>query len=436
MQQLSYWHHHTSRPPRLNNLTNFLPSQADIIIVGAGISGLSLAHHLQESGKKVVVLEANQVGYGATAYCSGMLTNEPGEDYIQLLKKHGVAHVRRVSDSLKFGINAIEDYLLTQDHNTDYRRVDSLYVGYSNKDTFHLEAEFQVRNAAGLRSEMLNKTQLTQSFPWIKGSSAIATAGNAEINPLAFLYSLADIAINNGTIVVEDCLVEKIKKNKGSWSVYTTKGEISSPVVSINCDAELEKISKGRVQPVLPISEAIIVTEPVSELADLASSQLLWNNFELFDYARILPEGRIMMGSGQTLLVGKELEVLKSDEEKLMTALQDFFELTSTPKIEDIWRKSFGVTSDDLPFIGPIENNLYLAGGYNGHGLVLGFLAGELLASHILNRPHPYQDLFHPQHRKNLKSLGYKFLALPKLRSLAARILVDSMRRKDKRNRA
>ncbi|HBL39572.1 TPA: hypothetical protein DDZ10_02770 [Candidatus Uhrbacteria bacterium] len=388
MQEESYWIEKANHVPVFSSV---LPASADTVVVGGGIAGLSTAYHLLQAGRSVVVLERAGVGQGATGHSTGMLTGEVGSDYVELYRRRGLGFVRRVFDALTYGGDLLRDTVLKEKIDCDWQSVRALAFGTTIESVRSARDEFEMLRTLHVPVEWLNGEKVTDRFAFLRLRAGLLSAGHAVVDPYQLALGLARSVVANGGTLVEEVAYEGYHCEGDVMVVRTSQGTLTARCLFLCSDNDAGAWLSGRV-PLVSVTETVAVTEPVDIVPGWTQGELLWNEFPLFEYARRLPDRRIMFGSGRSSKLSHTSHV-PMDRSLMRRVFEETFTIPY-PRIDYLWRGSFGVTDDELPYAGEVEPGVYLAGGYNGHGLILGFLSGELLARMATGQPHPYVDLF------------------------------------------
>ena len=205
---------------------------------------------------------------------------------------------------------------------------------------------------------------------------------DGAIQPAVFVRRLAAAAIEAGAAIVEHDRVDSLDTLDADEVVVATDGYGRGLIPEL-ADA------------VWPARGQVVATEPLGErLFDYPHYAR-----QGFDYWQQLPDGRVVLGGFRDFSIMSELTDVEETTAVIQEALDAFLvELVGRmPTVTHRWAGIFGLTQDLLPLVGRVRDGVWIAAGYSGHGNVLGFLSGELVASAILGQADPLLELFDPR---------------------------------------
>ncbi len=344
----------------------------DVEIVGAGITGISAALTFAEAGWRVRLHDARGVAEGASGRNGGFalrggampydrarewLGGERAAEYWQLTEQQLDRFAGLVGDAL--------------------RRTGSLRLAADEEERDELRAEFEALGEDGFEAEW--RTDLVRGrFP-----AAIFHPSDGATQPARLVRRLAQRAANAGVEIVENHRVQSVDELEAEQVLVATDGYPSGLL------GEIEGL-------IVPTRGQMIATEPISELL-----------FECphygrhgFDYWQQTPDGRILAGGFRDFALDSEFTADEVTTPTIQAALESFVaNLVGRPvKVTHRWAGIFGMVFDFLPVVGPVpkSDRAWVAGGYSGHGNVVGFLCGDLVAKAMLGDAHPLLGLFDP----------------------------------------
>lgn len=441
MKKQSYWVDTTSK--KYASHGSALPENADLLVVGGGISGLSTAWHALQAGLSVVICEKDSIGEGSTVHSAGMLTIEPGLEYYEVEQKYGLWYAKEMLQAYQYALDSLEKFV--QDHNIDcgYMRLPSYAVAEHADESAEVRIDFDLKRKLGLKSSFVDESESKKTFAHLNVDTAIKTEGNGAMNPAQFVHGLAQLVEEAGGIICENTEVLNWEKTVAGFTVQTSHGTVSAKHVSVNADSHIYKWYP-ELQPLFNSKESLCVTAPIEDVSAFMPNALVWNLYWLFEYYRVLPDNRILFGSTQTMRLenedGLDEDGLRVHDpvpvEEMQAYLNAFFvnapeELT----IDYLWSGNFAISGDELPYVGQMPDETYAAGGYNGHGLLLGFISGELIVGGITGKYHPLLHLFSPSRKRGLRDKLYRWLPSKKLRHLGLRMYLTALRFRDSLDR-
>ncbi len=356
-------------------------TRCDVCVIGAGFTGISAALQLAERGYKISVVEANQVGWGASGRNGGQLIGGiSGEE--RLRKAHG----KDVSDLLwnmrwaghEIIKQRVGKYAINCDLKFGY-----MDVAIKPRHWRDLQAEYDSLQ----RPDFPHKTRLVpqQEMADVLGTKAyiggLINMANGHLHPLNLCSGEAAAAAQQGTDIFERSPVIRIEHG-GKPRVHTEHGSVTCDFVILagNAYHGLEARRLGGI--VFPAGSFIIATEPLSdELVneinplDLA----VCDPNHVLDYFRFSADKRLLFG-GRCNYSGREP---RSIRKSIFPRMIKIFPQLKDVRVEYEWGGKIGIVINRIPHIGRLDNNIFYAQGYSGHGVNVTHLAGQVVADAV-----------------------------------------------------
>jgi glycine/D-amino acid oxidase-like deaminating enzyme len=385
----SFWPTTVDAIPEHGALTG--TARADVAVIGAGFTGLNAALTLAQAGRDVVVLEAEQPGWGASGRNGGFcclggakagpqaflrrFSEDETRDYYRA-EREAVDHVAAVLDGHGIGADTHShgETLLAHRH----RDVAGLHVLADEIRHWHqTEAEFLPQGALaehGLAS------------PEFHG--ALTTPVGFALNPMKYVLGLARAAKNAGVRIFGGSAVSAVDRD-GEYILRTGTGELRAKTVIFATNGysrdDLPGWFSGRY---LPVQSNILVTRPLTadELAaqGWTSDQMCYDTRHLLHYFRLMPDRRMLFGLRGAMRAtpaehAKTRAAARADFERIFPAWRH----VETPYF---WSGLANLARNLMPFAGPVPgmDGAYAALCYHGNGVAMGSYAGRLLAAQII----------------------------------------------------
>ena len=359
-------------PPRARTQHD---GRVDVAIVGAGVTGCSAALRLAEGGLRVRVFDQRGVAEGASGRNGGFALRGGATRYDIARETYGVDSARELWHWTERALDRMEP--LAGDALT---RRGSLRLAADEEERDNIRAEYEAMREDGIAAEWVD--DLPAHLRAFYG--AIDHPGDGSLQPARFVRRLASRAAVAGAEFREHERVDDVAALDAEHVVVATDGYGHGLV------AEL-------ADTIWPTRGQVIVSEPLD--------RVLYDRPHYarqgFDYWQQLPNRRIVLGGFRDVSIMDEL----TDVEEMTPVIQESLErfmgelIGETPRISHRWAGIFGLTQDMLPLVGrvPAREGLWVAAGYSGHGNVLGFACGELVADAILgDTSSPQLELFDP----------------------------------------
>ena len=343
-----------------------------MLVVGGGVTGCAAALTLAEAGLRVRLRDEREIAGGASGRNGGFALRGGAAPYDVTADSIGRGQARRLWRLTEDALGRIES--LAGDA---FRRTGSLRLAADEEERDALHVEYELLCEDGFAAEWV-QDPLDGRF-----RAAIFHPGDAALQPARWVRRLAVLAAEAGVEINEHSRVESLGDVDAERVLVATDGYPSGLLGSI----------EGLI---VPTRGQMIATEPLAERI-----------FECphygrhgFDYWQQTPDGRILAGGFRDWALESEFTADERTTAPIQGALESFVaELVGRPvAVEHRWAGIFGLVMDFLPVVGPVpgEDQVWVAGGYSGHGNVLGLMCGELVAQAMLGREAPELALFDP----------------------------------------
>ena len=368
--------------------------QTDLLVVGAGVTGLSAALHAAQRGARVMVLEASDIGWGASGRNNGQviptLTRADPDVLVAAFgQEHGEALVALLRDSadMLFG--------LVRQHGIDCEAVQNGWVQPAHR-TSRLalsRSRCEQWQRRGAPAEMLDRDQvaaITGSHFWCGGWT---NPSGGHVNPLGFTRGLARAALQAGASVHTHTPVGALQRQGQGWRVATACGGVQARrvLVATHSYSGLAAPSPwpGLPQTLVPVRSYQLATAP---LPPALRASILPHNHALSDtqadlhFAHLDAQGRIVTGGALAFASRYDLRLRRRIGQRLLKLFPQLQAL-GTIDFNHLWHGVFAVTPDKLPRFWRLDDGVLGWVGCNGRGLAFGTALGPVLADAALDGP-------------------------------------------------
>jgi glycine/D-amino acid oxidase-like deaminating enzyme/nitrite reductase/ring-hydroxylating ferredoxin subunit len=366
----------------------------DVVIIGGGITGISVAERLVHAGRSIVVLEAQAVGDGTTGRSTGNLYGPVGGGLFELGRKWGDDVAEQVVRSRLLAIDMIERNVLERGLECQFARQPwTLYSMAGLPDEIaQIEHEFDAVRGAGLDARLSNDLPL----PWMI-RKALVVGGQAQINPFVYVRQLAN------AIASEQC---RICEYSEVLDIDVDEGIVRTADHAVRADhiVMATHVPKGFhvLQTELGPYREHAVAAPMG--AKTLPGGIFWSAGEDMTSIRRAE----IDGQAYVLVIGEKFKTGQhGNPELLWNTLEDRLRSRfDVPGASFRWAAQQYRSADGLPYIGSGmgASNLYLATGFGADGLTWGTLAGAMIADEICGRSNPYAELYSPRRFTPVKS--------------------------------
>lgn len=374
-------------------------ASCDVGVVGGGIAGLSAALHLAERGYRVVLLEAEHVGWGASGRsgAQAIFGLAAGQDKLEALV--GPADARRMWDMSLEALALMRELIARHAIDCDYV-AGQMHVAIKPRQRAELAAWYQsLHDDHGYQSlSLLDRDATRRLVASERYIAALHDSNSGHIHPLKYVRGLAVAAQRAGVTVHEHSRVLRYRRDQGAVTLVTAEGELACRQVVFAGNAWLGKAAPTLARRIVPVSTYIVATEPLGEARarallpeNTAVSDINW----IIDYFRRSADHRLLFGGRVNY---SALGAFDSAGATRARMLRVFPQLQDV-KIEHAWGGYLDITLNRAPDFGRIEPEVYYLQGFSGHGIALTGMAGKLVAEAIAGEAERFDVFSRIPHR-------------------------------------
>ena len=359
-------------------MSSELPKTADVVVIGGGVMGCSIAYHLAQRGVKDVVLLEKEpfLGSMSTGQCAGGI-------------RHQFSSAINIELS-KVSLQMLDRFAEEMDQEIDLRWVGYLFVLTDPADIEPFRENVRLQHRHGIMTQWLEPAEIKALVPQVNVDGALAGTfydGDGLADPSSVVAGYAKNARRLGAKLLNNVEVTGIERNQGAiTAVQTNQGRIATPIVVNACGAWAPQIAAMvEVQlPIQPIRRQIVVTTPLPSLRPD------------FPFVLFFKEALYFHPEGKGILTGKSNHnetpgfKLKVDEDWELRHMEEA--IYRLPLLEQAgllahWAGMYEVTPDAQAIMGAIPGvaGFYTAAGFSGHGFMHGPVIGLLMAEEILD---------------------------------------------------
>jgi glycine/D-amino acid oxidase-like deaminating enzyme/nitrite reductase/ring-hydroxylating ferredoxin subunit len=371
----------------------------EIVIVGSGIAGMSVAYELVKAGKDVVILDRGPIGKGMTSRTTAHLTAQCDDGFHEMIGRRGEELARSWYESQAASIDRIETNQRELHIDCDFRRLEGYLFQAPETEPEMLDREYEATKKVGM------PVFQEKGVPF-RGQAATPTLrypNQATFHPLKYLAGIAAAIRKAGGRFYAETTVERVEEDANGVQVTTTAGHVigaKQAVVATNSPINDRYAIHTKQAPYRTYAMAFSIAH------DRLPDGLYWDTFDPYHYVRLQPGG----GSDILIVGGEDHKTGEADDaERRFTRLEAWMRslLPDLGKELHRWSGQIQDTIDFAGFIGrnPGSKRSYVVTGDSGQGMTHGSVAGILISDLILKGDSPWIAVYDPS-RKPLKAAG------------------------------
>lgn len=368
---------------------------AEIVVLGAGITGALVARALAVEGADVLVVDRHDVGMGSSAATTGLLqyaTDSPLSELVAQLGEQVAADVYRMGLD---AIDTIEALCLELSDSCGFARRPSLYLASRKSAVRMLTREYAIQKRHGFDVELLDR-QAIQDLYSFEAAAGLYCQGDAEVDCYRLVHALLADAVARGARVFDRTEVVRVTTSRGGVVLETERGcriTAGTLVSAAGYQTEEELI---RTSAKLSSTWAF-ASEPVDSFTGWKDRCLIWETARPYFYLRTTDDGRVIAG-GQDVGSPSRHESqreLERQTDALASRVRRMFPDLEM-EIAYRWAGVFAATADSLPLIGTLPDfpNTWFALGYGGNGITFSAIAASIVRDAYLGLRHPATAMF------------------------------------------
>lgn len=401
-----YWYSLKNPKP---NETLWGEIKTDIVVIGAGMTGLSCAQKIHDAGRKVVVIEKDFCGSGASGKTSGFITPDSEIELSSLLDTYGPEKARRIWEFVIYGVNSIRKNIERYNISCDYQRQDSLFIANNTSSFKHIKKEHEARTQLGYTSTLYNNTKVKKIIGSKEYEGAVRYPDTFGMNSYLYCQSMKEILQASGVRIYEQTPAKSIVGHE----MVTPHGKITADHIIVCTDRFIPDLGILKKE-IYHVQTFLGITKPLSLDQVRAifpnDAMMVWDTDLVYNYFRLTGDNRLLIGGGDLLYTYAHNVTNNTARfgRRLKNYIKKKFPMVDI-EMEYLWPGMLGVSKDLLPIIGPDENNdcMFYVGAATG--LPWAVALGQYAADHFLYNRNEFDETF-SQHRK--------FVIGPRLQSL------------------
>ena len=353
--------------------------RADVVVVGAGYTGLSAALHLAERGGDVVVLDGAEPGWGASGRNGGQIIPGLKHDPDELEHQFGHETGRRMWEIAGGAADFVFELIARHKIACHAERCGWIAAAPHAAALESLRSRTEQWQRRDAPVELLDSKRIAELTGTTSYAGGMLDRRAGALQPLAFVRGLARAAQQAGATIHGGSLVRGLEVASGGWRVATQAGTVTARSVILATNAYTDDLWPGLRRTVLPVQSYQVATRPLPEDVRrqvLPGGQVVSDLRRILFYFRLDPAGRLLMG-GRGPLDDRGDPALFA---RLEAVARRLFPQIGVASWEHRWSGRVALTADHLPHLHEPRPGVLIGLGYNGRGVAMATVMGKLLA--------------------------------------------------------
>ena len=362
------------RPPDLEG-----DCRVDVAIVGAGLSGLWLAHHLRHRGAAVLVLDQTHPAHGASGRNAGFVLAGTRDLYASAVRRLGRTDAREWLELSRLNRRLLEELAKAAPDDIGLQSTGSVYLADPD-EAADLRDTVEFLREDGVPASVALPGDLSQALKRLAAPLAAHFPEDGAVHPARLVHQLWQVAGRQGVRIVGHAPVTRVVSSPAGVTLTTPRGMVRAARVVLAVNAWLPQILPEAEEWVRPVRAQVLATAPVDPLYE-------WPVYASHGYLywRQRPDGRLIVGGYRHLDPAAEVGYPLVLHAKIQGRLEELAGRIAGGPVEVThrWAGTMGFSPDHLPFVEEVEPGVHVVGGYSGHGVALTAALAEVLARHL-----------------------------------------------------
>lgn len=397
----TYWQRHAE--PAHASLA--CDTETEVLVVGAGVAGLSIADYLSQRGKRVVVVDQSYVGSGASGKSSGIISQDSELELADLIRNLGRENAERLWSFVSSGVEMMRHNIKTHTLDCDYQMQDYVFLAKDASGREKVHREMKSRESLGYSSTIYESEDLANLIGARGYQSALRYPGTFGIDSFAYVQGMRRVLSEHGVTFYENTPVGEV----GEHYAVTESGHRITAEHVVVCVDRLAPTLNAAPRDVYQVETYLTISEPLppEAVAKLFPSGLFMaaDSDLIYQYFRLTGDNRLLLGGGDYLTTYARHE---SNPRRIMGKLKAYAKhhFPDVPlTFSHVWPGLLGVSKDLVPLVGKTHE------GNGAHfiaaatGLAWGTALGAYVGEKIMTGRSDLDHLFSPERKFPLDPL-------------------------------
>lgn len=368
--------------------------EADVVVVGAGLAGLSTAYHLAKAGAslEIAVLEARYAGYGPSGRNFCNVPQLARSDLTGLVRVLGPDNARYVVEHQERMLGDFEQLLVDEAIECEFVLADILLAALHEEMMSGLKRMHEQHERYNFPSELLD-AEAVASYVNLSAYGGLSCSRNGYAQPFKLSRGLRDAAIRLGVVVHEASPLRSLRRDGSTVVARSDRGSVRarSCVLATGAYGPAIGAGKGVLHPTYTYA---LATEPLDQES---IAQMRWHPRHRlimdaglnYYYMQLRPDGQFLMGGGGRPPVSRDNVTIPPHDDaaefsRIHTEMLTRFPWLQGKEIACAWGGPLDMTESSFPITAEVAPGIFLNAGYNGRGMLMAALSGRVLAGEVL----------------------------------------------------
>jgi gamma-glutamylputrescine oxidase len=390
-----YWYDQRARPRReLPPLSG--DAKCQVVIVGGGVAGLACAQALSDQGRRVLLLERDFCGSGASGRSSGFITPDSEMELSDLVQNRGLERARRLWEFVVAGVDDIRGNIERHKIQCDFQVQDSLFLANSPKGADRVVREHDARTRVGYESTLYDAHTIRTVLTSKECCGGVRYSGTFGINAYLYCQAMRDALCESGVTIHEQSCVTSV----GEGCVTANGFTVEADHVVLCVDHSLPELGIAPSE-VYHLQTFLAATAPLSDVQISSifpeTRLMVWDSDLIYQYFRVTGDNRLLLGGSSALYTYARKE--HPDAPRIVRRMRAFArrKFPQAPvAIEYFWPGLIGVSKDLLPLAGQDATRPTISFVSGATGLAWAAALGRYMAEKIGLGRSDFDDEFDP----------------------------------------
>ena len=360
--------------------------ETDLLIVGAGYTGLSTALHAVDHVKDIVIIDQAQPGWGCSGRNGGQIHVQWKPDLAALKQLYPGSQFETFIETMGAAVQLVFDLVEKYQIDCQAQRTGSVIAGKGTKAIRYLTEWSRFWAEAGKDVRLLDKSNTSELIGTAHYDRSMLDNRGGSLQPLAYSHGLAQACQERGITIYGNSRAIRIRPNGKGWQVSTPGGSVKCRRLVLATNGYTDNLWPGLSRTIVPVASMLTATRPLPKTVAstlLPKRQVVGEYAGVPAYYRVDDTNRLVFGWRGTL----SGDIGSLNTAHLRSKAERLFPQIAGAGWEYDWAGYVGITSHQRPMLLKLSDNVYAGLGYNGRGVPMATMMGKQLAFALTGQP-------------------------------------------------